>query len=83
MSMPRKLPLVVSPTISNYIVGSVLIDGSNFLDLFFISTLDVMQITHSKIKMVTNAFFGIILGTMIVFIRHIVLSITFGESNNF
>lgn len=83
MSMPHKLPLVVSPMINNYQLGRVLANGGSSSDLLFISTLDETQIPYSKIKPVTNHFFGILPRPSITPIGQIVFPATLGDSRNF
>lgn len=83
MSTSHKLPLVVSPTISNYIVGKILIDIDSSLDLLFINTLDEMQIPHSKIKPMESPFYRIVPSMSVTPIGQIVLPVNFGTATNF
>ena len=83
MPTSLKLPLVVSPTISNCRVGRILIDSGSSLDLLFINTLDEMQIPRSKIKPMTSPFYGIVLGMSVTPIGQVVLPVTFGTTTNF
>ena len=83
MSTSRKLPLVVSPTISNCRVGRILIDSGSSLDLLFINTLDEIQIPRSKIKPMTSPFYGIVSGMSVTPIGQVVLPVTFGMATNF
>ena len=83
MSTSYKLPLVVSPTISNCRVGRVLVDSSSSLDLLFVNTLDEKQIPRSKIKPMTSPFYGIVPGMSVTPMGQVVLPATFGTTANF
>ena len=83
MSTSRKLPLVVSPTISNCRVGRVLVDSGSSLDLLFVNTLDEMQTPRYKIKLMTSPFYGIVPGMLVTPIGQVVLPVTFGTATNF
>lgn len=83
MSTSRKLPLVVSPTISNCRVGRVLVDSDSSLDLLFVNTLDEMQIPRSKIKPMTSPFYRIVPGMSVTPMGQVVLPVTFGTTTNF
>ncbi|XP_062230037.1 uncharacterized protein LOC133927593 [Phragmites australis] len=74
---------MVKPTINNCMIFRVLISGGSSLNILFSGALDAMQISQSAIKLVTQTFYDIVLGSSSMPIGHILLPITFARHDNF
>nr|AAT77397.1 putative polyprotein [Oryza sativa Japonica Group] len=81
--IPGQYPIVVEPTIRNFKVARVLIDGGSSINLLFASTLDTMGIPQSELTPTDQPFHGITPQSSSRPLGKIMLPMTFGQANNF
>ena len=80
---PGRYPLVVDPVIESTRLTKVLMDGGSSLNIIYAETLELMEISKSRVRAGAAPFHGITPGKRVQPLGQIDLSVCFGTPTNF
>jgi hypothetical protein len=75
--------LVVAPSVANFQLKKVLMDGGASINIIYLSTLKRMDISTRQLRPSHVKFHGIVPGRSASSLGEITIDVTFGEENNY